>query len=95
MVEHVRGHNAPRRQPPQKNITTMSAERLTTDDLNDIARAAVDEIHGTRAPASMTEAERDEWTERGQKMFLRACGALAPEMDSDAARAAARAALRS
>lgn len=73
----------------------MTTERLTTDDINDIARAAVDEIHGTRAPANATEDERDEWTERGQKMFLRACEALAPEMDSETARAAARAVLRS
>ena len=71
-----------------------SQNTLTPDDLNDIARSVVDEIHGTHAPASITEDERDAWAERGQMMFLAACEAMAPEMDEDSARAAARAALR-
>ena len=75
--------------------TPMTSENtLTPDDMTDIARSAVDEIHGTRAPAGMTEEERDAWTERGQVMFMAACEAMAPEMDGDSARAAARAALR-
>ena len=70
-----------------------SKNTLTPDDMNDIARSVVDEIHGTRAPASMTEDDRDAWTERGQVMFMVACEAMAPEMDEDSARAAARAAI--
>jgi hypothetical protein len=59
--------------------------KLSPDDLNDIARSAVNSIHGDRAPAAMTENERDEWRATADLLFESACQALSPNMDATTA----------
>jgi len=55
------------------------------DTLNDIARAAVDSIHG-RAPAKLNDDERDEWRETADRLFLAACQSISHEMDEATAK---------
>lgn len=63
----------------------------TPDDLNDIAREVVDEIH-PRRPFFSADDEY-EWCDASDRLFLAACRAMRPDMTADEARAAARAAI--
>jgi hypothetical protein len=53
---------------------------MNPDTLNDIARAAVDSIHG-RAPAKLNADERDDWREIADRLFLVACQAISGDMN--------------
>ena len=64
------------------------------DDLNDIARAAVDSIHGARAPSSFNDDERDEWRETADRLFLAACQSISGDMNEATARDCALGAVR-
>ena len=64
------------------------------DTLNDIARAAVDSIHGARAPAKLNDDERDEWRSTADRLFLAACQAISGDMNAATAKDSALAAVR-
>ena len=69
--------------------------KVTFDDLNDIASAAVDDIHGKRAPIGATEDDIDDWKVEGDCLFMIACNALTPDMDVNTASDRALYAVRS
>jgi hypothetical protein len=59
---------------------------MNPDTLNDIARAAVDSIHG-RAPDKLNDDdERDEWREIADRLFFVACRAISGDMDAATAK---------
>ena len=64
------------------------------DTLNDIARAAVDSIHGARAPSTFNDDERDEWRETADRLFLAACQAISDDMNEATAKGFALGAVR-
>lgn len=68
--------------------------KLSPDDLNDIARAAVNSIHGEQAPAILPDYERDEWRATADLLFESACQALSPNMDASTASRCALTAVR-
>ncbi len=67
---------------------------MTTDELNDIARSAVNALHGERAPAHINADERDEWQAESDRLFLAACDVLAGVTDAQTARSLALSAVR-
>ena len=71
-----------------------SSPMTSPDDLNDIARAAVDSIHGARAPSSFNDDERDEWRETADRLFLVACQAISRDMNEATAKDSALGAVR-
>lgn len=71
-----------------------SSPMTSPDDLNDIARAAVDSMHGARAPAKLNDDERDEWRETADRLFLAACQAISGDMIEATAKDSALAAVR-
>ena len=71
-----------------------SSPMTSPDDLNDIARAAVDSMHGARAPAKLNDDERDEWRETADRLFLAACQAISGDMNEATAKDFALAAVR-
>jgi hypothetical protein len=71
-----------------------SSPMTSPDDLNDIARAAVDSIHGARAPAKLNDDERDEWRETADRLFLAACQAISGDMNEATAKDSALGAVR-
>jgi len=71
-----------------------SSPMTSPDDLNDIARAAVDSMHGARAPAKLNDDERDEWRQTADRLFLAACQAISGDMNEATAKDSALAAVR-
>jgi len=66
---------------------------MKPDTLNDIARAAVDFIHG-RAPAKLNDDERDDWRETADQLFFVACQAISSDMNEATAKDSALRAVR-
>ena len=57
----------------------------SSDTLNNMARAAVDSIHG-RVPAKLTDDERDDWRKTADQLFFVACQAISRDMDETTAK---------
>ena len=93
-------HQAAQRGLSQSDTVALSLSLLKSspmtspDDLNDIARAAVDSIHGARAPSSFNDDERDEWRETADRLFLVACQAISRDINEATAKVAALGAVR-
>jgi hypothetical protein len=71
-----------------------SSPMTSPDDLNDIACAAVDSIHGACAPSTFNDDERDEWRETAGRLFLAACQAISGDMNEATAKDSALGAVR-
>ena len=71
-----------------------SSPMTSPDTLNYIARAAVDSIHGARAPAKLNDDERDDWRETADRLFLVACQAISRDMNEATAKDFALGAVR-
>jgi len=62
-----------------------TTRRLSPDDLNGIARSAVNSLYGAKAPAHLTDDDRDEWQAEANRLFIIACDSLTGVTDAETA----------